>query len=111
MFTSYTIVIQFCIVCYNITNIHHTLESLTCIPKIYIMGNLNLISPICIVFSYKGLPSMLGLNLLLCTSKPVLNLCKTHYQKEHKLVSKTNYLLMQLKRIAECSKGSILQYF
>ena len=33
-------------------------------------------------------------------------------QKEHKkLVFNTNYRLMQVKNIAECSKGSILQYF
>ena len=32
-------------------------------------------------------------------------------KKTKKLVSKTNYLLMQVKGIAECSEGSILQYF
>ena len=32
-------------------------------------------------------------------------------QKDQKLVFKTNYCLMQVKSIAECSKGSILQYF
>ena len=31
--------------------------------------------------------------------------------KEQKLVFKTNYRLMQVKSIAECSKWSILQYF
>ena len=30
---------------------------------------------------------------------------------ELKMVFKTNYHLMQVKSIAECSKGSILQYF
>ena len=41
-----------------------------------------------------------------------LNLCKTTtLKKDHKLVFKTNYCLMQVKSIAECSKGSILQYF
>ena len=34
-----------------------------------------------------------------------------HSQTDHKLVFKTNYRLMQVKSIAECSKGSILQYF
>ena len=34
-----------------------------------------------------------------------------HSQKDRKLVFKTNYCLMQVKSIAECSKGSILQYF
>ena len=34
-----------------------------------------------------------------------------HSQKDRKLVFKTNYLLMQVESIAECSKGSILQYF
>ena len=33
------------------------------------------------------------------------------YQKDQILVFKTNYRLMQVERIAECSKGSILQYF
>ena len=32
-------------------------------------------------------------------------------QKDRKLVFKTNYRLMQVKSIAECSEGSILQYF
>ena len=36
---------------------------------------------------------------------------KTANQKDHKLVFKTIYRLMQLKSIAESSKGSILQYF
>ena len=31
--------------------------------------------------------------------------------KDLKLVFKTNYPLMQVKSIAECAKGSILQYF
>ena len=34
-----------------------------------------------------------------------------HPQKDSKLVFKTDYCLMQVKSIAECSKGSILQYF
>ena len=42
------------------------------------------------------------------TVKPVL---KGHSQKDQKLVFETNYGLMQVKSIAECSKGSILQYF
>ena len=42
------------------------------------------------------------------TSKPVLN---GHFQKDKKMFNKTNYHLMQVKSIAECSKGSILQYF
>ena len=42
------------------------------------------------------------------TVKPVYN---SHCQKDRKLVYKTNYRLMQVKSIAECSKGSILQYF
>ena len=32
-------------------------------------------------------------------------------QKDQKLVFKTNYCFMKVKSIAECSKGSILQYF
>ena len=31
--------------------------------------------------------------------------------KKHKLIFATNYRLMQVINIAECSKGSILQYF
>ena len=42
------------------------------------------------------------------TVKPVRN---GHSQKDQKLVFKTNYSLMQVKSIAECSKGSTLQYF
>ena len=43
-----------------------------------------------------------------CTVKPVLS---GHSKRRQKLVFKTNYPLMQVKSIAECSKGSILQYF
>ena len=42
------------------------------------------------------------------TVKPVQN---SHSQRDQKLVFMTNYRLMQVKSIAECSKGSILQYF
>ena len=42
------------------------------------------------------------------TVKPVEN---SHSQKDRKLPFKTNYRLMHVKSIAECSKGSILQYF
>ena len=35
----------------------------------------------------------------------------SHSQKDQKLFFKTNYRLMQVKSIAECSKWSILQYF
>ena len=41
------------------------------------------------------------------TVKPVLS---GHSKKDHKWVFKTNYRLMQVNSIAECSKGSILQY-
>ena len=40
-------------------------------------------------------------------SKPVWN---GYLQKDQKLIFKTNYRLMQVKSIAEFSKGSILQY-
>ena len=36
---------------------------------------------------------------------------KRPLKKNTKLVCKTDYHLMQVKSIAECSKGSILQYF
>ena len=42
------------------------------------------------------------------TVKPVLS---GHLNRTPKLVSNTNYCLIQVKSIAECSKGSILQYF
>ena len=42
------------------------------------------------------------------TVKSVLN---NHSQKDKNLVFETNYCLMQIKSIAACSKGSILQYF
>ena len=42
------------------------------------------------------------------TLKPVLS---GHSQKGQKWVFKTNYCLMQVKSIAECSPWSILQYF
>ena len=52
--------------------------------------------------------SRLLYGFMFCT----VNLCKTnHSQKDQKLVFKTNYRLMQVKSIAEYSKGSILQYF
>ena len=42
------------------------------------------------------------------TVKPVLS---GHSKKDQKLFFKTYYRLMQVKNIAECSKGSILQHF
>ena len=53
----------------------------------------------------------------LCTLGDLLNLLysktclKWPLSKRPKLFFKTNYRLMQVKSIAECSKGSILQYF
>ena len=44
----------------------------------------------------------------LITVKPVLS---GHSKRITKLVFKTDYRLMQVKSIAECSNGSILQYF
>ena len=41
-------------------------------------------------------------------SKPVIS---GQSKRRSKLVFKTDYCLMQVKSIAECSKGSILQYF
>ena len=40
------------------------------------------------------------------------HVCSTTCEKEdRKLIFKTNYRLIQVKSIAECSKWSILQYF
>ena len=36
---------------------------------------------------------------------------KRPLSKDEKMVFKTNYHLMQVKSIVQCSKGSILQYF
>ena len=36
---------------------------------------------------------------------------KRPLQKKNKIVFETDYRLMQVKSIAECSTGSILQYF
>ena len=46
--------------------------------------------------------------ILLDTVKPALS---GHSKRSPKIVFKTNYCLMQVKSIAECSKGSIQQYF
>ena len=50
----------------------------------------------------------IGLLFSVYTVKPVLS---GHTKRRPKLVFKTDYRLMQVKSIAECSKGSILQYF
>ena len=47
-----------------------------------------------------------GLYSKTCVKRPLSN-----SQKDQILVFKTNYRLMQAKSIAECSMGSILQYF
>ena len=50
-----------------------------------------------------------ALGYLKCnTVKPVLS---DHSRRRPKLVFKTDLRLMQVKSIAECSNGSILQYF
>ena len=54
-----------------------------------------------------GMKAFSGYNLA-GTVKPVLS---GHPKRMPILVFKTDYLLMQVKSIAECSKGSILQYF
>ena len=41
----------------------------------------------------------------------LLNTSHNTFLKKQKMVFKTNYRLMQVKRIVECSKGTILQYF
>ena len=49
-----------------------------------------------------------GLQIKMLTVKPVLS---SHSKRRSKLVFETDYHLMQVKSIAGCSKGSILQYF
>ena len=46
-----------------------------------------------------------------CVSNYSKTCVKRHYKKDKKMVFKTDYCLMQVKSIAECSKWSILQYF
>ena len=45
------------------------------------------------------------------TVKPALSSHSKRKKEDQKLFFKTDYRLMQVKSIAECSKGSILQYF
>ena len=45
-----------------------------------------------------------------CLKRPLKNR-QNKGQKDQKWVLKTNYRLVQVKSIAECSKGGILQYF
>ena len=49
------------------------------------------------------------LYLGLVERKPVKTVLSSHSKRRQKLVFKTNYCLMQVKSIAECSKGSMLQ--
>ena len=46
--------------------------------------------------------------IFVSTEKTVLS---GHSKRRQKLIFKTDYRLMQVKSIAECSKGRILQYF
>ena len=48
---------------------------------------------------------------IVCQQSTVEPVLSGHSQKDKNLVFKTDYSLMQVKSIAECSKGSILQYF
>ena len=43
--------------------------------------------------------------------RTVKSVLRGHSKRRPKIVFKTDYGLMQIKSIAECSKGSILQYF
>ena len=49
--------------------------------------------------------------IVVCSNHTVKHVQNGHSQKDQNMVFNTNYRLMQVKRIAECSKGSILQYF
>ena len=64
--------------------------------------------PLTTLDSYSYMLKELLYAYAISTVKPVQN---GHSQKDRKLVFKTNYRLMQVKSISECSKGSILQYF
>ena len=59
-------------------------------------------------FLTRGIYSLYLTNTYIHTVKPVLS---GHSKRRPKLVFNTYYPLMQVKSIAECSKGSILQYF
>ena len=62
----------------------------------------------CIMRDKKDCQKILGIKEFSSTVKPVLS---GHSKRRPKLIFKTDYRLMQVKSIAECSKGSILQYF
>ena len=49
--------------------------------------------------------------LCLCARKCTVNLSQAATQEDQKLVFQTNYRLVKVLSIAECFKGSILQYF
>ena len=63
----------------------------------------NTIAPV----QLNNMPSRL-ITLKKTTIRPVLS---GHSKRRPKLFLKTDYRLMQVKSIAECSKGSILQFF
>ena len=63
---------------------------------------------ICGVFRVGSLLFDVVLSVISTTVNPVLS---GHLKRRPTLGFKTDYLLMQVKSIAECSNGSILQYF
>ena len=96
---------------WNIDIFHFTCEIKDiCIKKIWISSIYSQNKPMNLNVSVRlsAIDFLDWTRILTNTVKPVLS---GHPKKDQKLIIKTNYHLMQVKSIAECSKGSILQYF
>ena len=63
-------------------------------------------SPYAPIFDWEGIKKVVFIDF--DTVKPVLS---SQSKDDQKLVFNTDYPLLQVQSIAECSKGSILQYF
>ena len=75
---------------------------------VLIAGKLQLVSKCNTLASFVTNCTLLAVLIHMGTVKPVLS---SHPKRRPKLVFKTDYRLMQVKSIAECSKVSILQFF
>ena len=58
-----------------------------------------------------GLETIIAYLIVMEKRQLLYSTVKRPLSKRPKIVFKTNYRLMQVKSIAKCSKGSILQYF
>ena len=99
-----------CIQQYRDTNFRLCLFSyikLFCISRLWCENAKNLPSLHLIVMGASSLCKLLVFYRLYT----LISVFSDHSQKDQKWFYKANYRLMQVKSIAECSKGSILQYF